>query len=157
MIIFTSLPHCTICIGKTWRNFTKWIVQGFYKINGLTFLQWLESDLPKISLLTSILLLFDVVVFLAITLNVEILHQWIDSWKDLLIFYKFIRFFFSHSIYDKWNSKASLFNDIPELKQTNSSFSRSTSKGFMFSFINVFITACTSSSVLRICDRKQTL
>ena len=55
----------------------------------------------------------------------------------------------------KRNSVASLFNGMPELKQTTSSFSRRTSKGFMYSFISVFITACTSYSVLRICDLRK--
>ena len=86
----------------------------------------IESNLPKISLLTSILLLFDVVAFLAITLNVEILHRWIGSWKDLLIWAFMNSSLLSFPIVydDKRNSVVLLFNGTPELEQTNSSFSR---------------------------------
>ena len=115
--LYTLIIWCSCFLG---HNFKCW---NFDSMNRLT-----------------IPLLFDVVVFLAITLNVEILIRWIGSWKDSLIFYKFIPSFFSHSIYDKKNSKVLLFNDTPELKQTNSSFSRSTSKGFVF--IHQYIHYC---------------
>ena len=66
--------------------------------------------------------------------------NWLMKGLTDLSFYEFIPSLFFHSIWWQKNAVALLFNGAPELKQTNSSFSRRTSKGFMYSFINVFTT-----------------